>query len=99
MALKEFLLYFGLAFMVRNAGAQSALSSPPSSPTTFVPVTRSIALTMPMPQGPAEILKLASAMNGLDVPSTRPWHVKLAWDQFDEDGDNVQQWNVGGVLH
>jgi len=28
-------------------------------------------------------------MNGLVVPSTKPWRVKLTWDQFDEDGDNI----------
>jgi hypothetical protein len=43
----------------------------------------------PVPHSAPEILKLALDMNGLEVPSARPWHVKLSYDQFDEDGDNV----------
>jgi len=43
----------------------------------------------PMPHSAPEILKLALDMNGLEVPSAQPWHVKLSYDQFDEDGDNV----------
>jgi hypothetical protein len=28
-------------------------------------------------------------MNGLDVPAVKPWHIKLTYEQFDKDGDNV----------
>lgn len=85
---RQLALFFVLIFAVRNAAAQSAVSLPPD-PSTLVPVTDSIARSTPMPHSPADILELASAMNGLDVPSTKPWHVKLTWDEFDEDGDNV----------
>lgn len=42
-----------------------------------------------VPHSAEDMLKLASEMNGLDVPSAHPWHVKISYDQFDEDGDNV----------
>jgi hypothetical protein len=43
---------------------------------------------------PAEILEFASARNGVDVPSAKPWHVKLAYEQFDEKGAKVH----GGTI-
>jgi Gram-negative bacterial TonB protein C-terminal len=43
---------------------------------------------------PAEILQFASVMNGVDVPSAKPWHVELTYDQFDEDGDNVHSGTI-----
>jgi hypothetical protein len=33
---------------------------------------------------------MAMEMNGLDVGTTKPWHIKLSWDEFDSDGDNVR---------
>jgi hypothetical protein len=45
--------------------------------------------TIPIPKRPLDILQLASAMNGVDVPSSKPWHIKLSYDEFDGDGDNV----------
>jgi hypothetical protein len=50
--------------------------------------------SIPVPHSAPEILKLALDMNGLEVPSARPWHVKLSYDQFDEDGDNVHSGTV-----
>jgi hypothetical protein len=50
--------------------------------------------SVPVPHSAPEILKLALDMNGLEVPSARPWHVKLSYDQFDDDGDNVHSGTV-----
>jgi|SRR5689334_22162536 len=40
---------------------------------------------------PAEVLQFASAKNGVDAPSAKPWHVKLTHDQFDEHGGKIPQ--------
>ncbi len=88
-SLKRISLLFVLAFLPQIVAAQSVSNSPSPSSTVLVPVTTAIARTTPVPHRPAEILKLAAAMNGLAVPSTKPWRVKLTWDQFDEDGDNI----------
>jgi len=50
--------------------------------------------SVPVPHSAPEILKLALDMNGLEVPSARPWHVKLSYDQFDDDGDNVHSGTI-----
>jgi TonB family protein len=44
--------------------------------------------SVPVPHSAPDILKLALDMNGLEVPSAQPWHIKLSYDQFDDDGDN-----------
>jgi TonB family protein len=56
--------------------------NPPQTNTTGIP-------SVEVPRSAGDILKLASEMNGLDVPSAKPWHVKVSWDEFDEDGDNA----------
>jgi TonB-like protein len=43
---------------------------------------------------PAEILQFASANNGVDVPSAKPWHVKLKYEQFDEKGAEVHSGSI-----
>lgn len=30
-----------------------------------------------------------SAINGLHAPTARPWHIVIAYEQFDEDGDKI----------
>ena len=42
-----------------------------------------------VPSDPREILKLASETNGLDAGTSKPWHIKVSYDEFDVDGDNV----------
>lgn len=37
----------------------------------------------------SESLRDVSALNGLDSTVPQPWHIVIAYDQFDEDGDNV----------
>ena len=43
---------------------------------------------------PAEILQFVSARNGVDVPSAKPWHVELTYDQFGADGHNVHRGTI-----
>lgn len=40
------------------------------------------------PKNPAEILRVARETNGLDFTPPLPWHIKISYDHFDEDGDN-----------
>jgi hypothetical protein len=37
----------------------------------------------------ADWIHSQSALNGLQSTDIRPWHIVIAYDQFDEDGDNV----------
>src|SRR5205814_1823380 len=46
------------------------------------------------PNNVAESMQTVVALNGLDPTVSRPWHIVIAYDQFDEDGDNVHS----GVL-
>jgi hypothetical protein len=43
-----------------------------------------------VPKNPSDILSLAATLNGVDGANARPWHIKLSYDEFDEDGDNVR---------
>jgi hypothetical protein len=38
----------------------------------------------------SEWLKKEEALNGLESGGLLPWHIVVSYDQFDEDGDNVQ---------
>jgi hypothetical protein len=37
----------------------------------------------------ADWIHSQSALNGLQSTDIRPWHIVIAYDQFDEDGDNI----------
>jgi len=39
--------------------------------------------------GAADWIHSQSALNGLQSTDICPWHIVIAYDQFDEDGDNV----------
>lgn len=39
-----------------------------------------------MPEGPADILKLANAVNGFQGPGQSPWHIKASYKMFDDSG-------------
>jgi len=45
--------------------------------------------SLTVPKSPAELLTAAALVNGLDAPGLKPWHIAVTYDQFDEDGDNV----------
>lgn len=52
------------------------------------------------PSSVAESMRIVSAQNGLDPTVPQPWHLVIAYDQFDEDGDNVhsgvvEEWWAG----
>ncbi len=41
-----------------------------------------------LPKDPTLLLKLLVQDNGLDTTGAQAWHIKLAYDHFDSDGDN-----------
>jgi len=45
--------------------------------------------SVPLSPEAAKILRDLTFANGVDVQSAAPWHVEIAYDEFDEDGDNV----------
>lgn len=43
-----------------------------------------------MPGDPAEILKVAARVNGLDQTGSVPYHIRIKYETFDDDGDPKQ---------
>jgi hypothetical protein len=72
-----------LALLVHMPAGADAVAMGAPGPQTAPPGTT------PLPRNPSEVLQLAQDINGLALPVGKPWHVKLTYDQFDEDGDNV----------
>lgn len=50
------------------------------------PGTRAQTMPNEMPEEPADILKLASAVNGLQAAGLSPWHIKASYQTFDDSG-------------
>src|SRR4051812_4608205 len=48
------------------------------------------------PEATKSLQELASA-NGVDIRPDVPWHLEFAYDEFDEDGDNVHSGTVEEV--
>jgi TonB family protein len=53
-----------------------------------------------MPQDPTAIMMLATQVNGLNSPDLKPWHIKVAYQIFDENGQSkntgiFEEWWVG----
>jgi hypothetical protein len=59
-------------------------------------VTVSLRPSTSIPASPeaAHILSDLIAANGLETDPVAPWHVQLAYDEFDEDGDNVHSGTI-----
>ena len=81
-------LLFGVA--LTPGQSQIGANTPEPVVAKSSAVAQASAEVTPVPEDPAEILRLATTTNGVDVPSATPWHVKLAYDRFDDDGDNVE---------
>jgi len=71
-----------LLFILALAGGQLSLKAGPEIETQANP------LPVKVPHSADAILKLAFEMNGLDETSNIPWHIRLTYAHFDEDGDN-----------
>jgi len=84
--------------IVIGASASSTDSVIAIAPDTSWTMPVSFAAESPMkPVDPSTLavwLKQESAVNGLSAPNARPWHIVIAYDQFDGDGDNFNS----GVL-
>src|SRR5258708_14157739 len=71
-----------ILFILALALGQLSLKAGPEIETQANP------LPVKVPHSADAILKLAFEMNGLDETSNKPWHIRLTYDHFDEDGDN-----------
>jgi hypothetical protein len=63
-----------------SAAAQANQSAERSQPASTDPL---------IPRDAKELLMAAAQANGLDAPGLKPWHILVSYDQYDEDGDNV----------
>jgi hypothetical protein len=79
-----------VAIVAALACAWHRLSAQSSPAPPAIPAKEAISTSAnPFDNNPATILQLASGQNGMDFHASVPWHIKLSYDQFDEDGDNV----------
>jgi hypothetical protein len=75
--------------------SDSVIAVPPdTSWTTSISFEASSPIKTVDPSTLAAWLKQVSAINGLSAGDVRPWHIVIAYDQFDGDGDNFNS----GVL-
>jgi hypothetical protein len=84
----------GLGIVLSAGNSLGSCAEPQSQKDCSTAGNANGVLSVPVPHSAPDVLKLASNMNGLEVQSARPWHVKLSYDQFDEDGDNVHSGTV-----
>lgn len=47
-----------------------------------------------IPDSAAEMIRLATTVNGLDKADMPPWHVEMSYDEYDDDGDNVRSGRI-----
>lgn len=76
------------AFLLQSGTAIQQQQTGPATSATGLPAQISV------PHSPHDLLKLALNMNGVDVRPATPWHIKLSYDEFDEDGDNVHSGSI-----
>jgi TonB family protein len=55
------------------------------------PATEPVPATTTMPTDPAELIKLADEMNGLDIDKLAPWHLKATFQLYDLAGKPTEQ--------
>ncbi len=67
-----------------------------SPPTTREGVRIALNAPVTVHSSPEAVKVLGdlSAANGVDLKPSTPWHVQLAYDEFDEDGDNVHSGTI-----
>lgn len=80
-----------LTMLIPN-GSCSELQS--SNDEKRTPDKRNSVSSAPLPQSAPDILRLALDTNGLAISPAKPWHLKISYDQFDEDGDNVHSGTI-----
>ena len=74
-----FLALLGLLATIVNAVPQGSPASP--NPGTSIP----------MPNDPAELMKVARRSDGIPVGDSRPWHLKATYQVFASDGKKSEE--------
>ncbi|PYY16277.1 MAG: hypothetical protein DMG60_15465 [Acidobacteria bacterium] len=78
-----------------NASTDSVIALPPATSwTTTIDLSPKHTAKAQEPSDVPAWIQKEAALNGLQSADLRPWHITIAYDQFDEDGDNVHS----GVL-
>jgi hypothetical protein len=70
------------------AKSDSEIAVPPATSVTFSTATNKKAGATEAVDLPSWLSK-EEALTGLQSDDLRPWHIVVAYDQFDEDGDNI----------
>jgi TonB family protein len=73
-------------FCFVNSAAWSQTVTPPASTAATVPAAAST-----MPTDPAELMKLAAEVNGLDSDKLAPWHLKATFQLYDFKGKPTEK--------
>jgi TonB family protein len=76
-SVRKNLFVLGAIFCFANSAAWSQSASPAATPPN-APTT--------MPTDPAELMKVAAEMNGLNSDKLAPWHLKATFQLYDTDG-------------
>ena len=72
-----------------SAPSDSAIAIPPATSVTFDRNPKNAVADSDRVDLKSWISTVA-ALNGLESSALRPWHIVIAFDRFDEDGDDVQ---------
>jgi hypothetical protein len=84
-----------LRVVVGTSSADSVIAVPPDTSWAMSISLQSASPIVPVdPSKLAAWIKQESAANGLSAADVHPWHIVIAYDQFDGDGDNFNS----GVL-
>lgn len=77
-----------LVVVAPKADSDSVIAIPPA--TSVMMSLRPSKQTASVNTDRSEWLRKESALNGLQSRDLGPWHIVVAYDRFDEDGDNVE---------
>jgi TonB family protein len=75
------ILVTALAFSAVTVFAQTSVKTPPTPSLAPVSPTAQPSIT-----DPAQILAIAAQVNGLVGPDVKPWHLRLTYETFDNEG-------------
>jgi len=83
--------------VLQNLKTVIIASEPRSDSQIAIPPVISVRLDLKGKEGTAgkgevdlsQWLDKQAGLNGLEAAGLAPWHIVIAYDQFDEDGDNV----------
>ena len=93
----------GLGVLILVAFACTGANGHGQTPATASPASGSATETVAAQTGPedwGQLMAKAAAVNGLDGPDVKPWHLKASFETFDDDGKSkstgtYEEWWAG----